>query len=204
MKKGSPIHNNIAISKRYEKALQKAIDQMRNSSEKEINKLLYRKSAKSYFKLAEDAKKEKTISTKAKLALAALLLKFQLLFNKKSRTFAEAMLEDVRKYTSTAVHRSLRELTGESFNTSTLSTLGRIKAQAIVTENISLIKSIPQQYFTQITGEVMRSIITGSMEGLEEAIKKHGKISEKRAKMIASDQTNKAIQAIARQKMIDK
>ena len=204
MKKGTPIHNNIAISKRYEKALQKAVDQMRNSAEKEISALLYKKSAKTYFKLVKDEKKEKTISTKAKLALAALFLKFQLLFNKKSRTLAQAMLEDVEKYATSSVRRSLKELTGETFNTSPISNIGRIKTQAILNANVSLIKSIPQQYFTQVTGEVMRAIITGNIEGLEEAIKKHGKVSERRAKLIALDQTNKAIQAISRQKMVDK
>ena len=70
--------------------------------------------------------------------------------------------------------------------------------------NVALIKSIPEQYFTQITGEVMRAIVTGSTEGLTEAIEKHGKVSEKRAKVIALDQTNKAIQALAMQKLLDK
>ena len=201
MKKGTPINNNIAISKRYEKALQKLIDNMRNSTEKELNYLFNRKTAKTY---VNDAKKEKNISTKAKLALAALFLKFQLMFRKKSKTLVQAMLEDVEKYASGAVRRSLKELTGESFNTSTISKLEKVKLQAITTENVSLIKSIPPQYFTQVTGDVMRAISTGNIDGLTESIVKHGKVSEKRAKMIALDQTNRAIQTISRQKMIDK
>lgn len=204
MREGTPIHNNVAISKRYEKALQKAIDKMRISTEKEINRLIYTKNARRYFISLDSAKKEKSLVTKTKLALAALLLKFQLMFNRQSKTLAQSMLEDVQKYTTSAVHRSLKELTGESFNTSTLSAVGKIKAQAIVAENVALIKSIPQQYFTQITGDVMRAIVTGSTTGLAESISKHGKVSEKRAKLIASDQTHKAIQAISRQKMIDK
>lgn len=203
MKKIAPIHNNVAINKRYEKALQQIVDQMRKSTKKELNVLFSRKYAKTYFKLANDAKKNQSLSTKAKLAIAALLLKFQLMFRRKSKTLVQAMLEDVEKYASTAVRRSLKELTGEIFKTSVISDIGKTKSQAIITENISLMKSIPEQYFTQITSKVMRAIVTGSTASLAEAIEKHGKVSEKRAKVIAIDQVHKAIQATVMQKLLD-
>lgn len=204
MKKGTPINNNVAIKQRYEKALLRLVDRMRNTTENEIKKLFCSKSAKNYFKFANDAKQEKTVTTKTKLLLAALLLKFQLMFKRKSKTLAQAMLEDAQKYASGAVRSSLKALTGESLDTSMLSHVGRIKLKALLQANVTLIKSIPEQYFTQITGELMRAIVTGSTVSLTDAIAKHGKISERRARMIALDQTNKAIQSISRQKMVDK
>ena len=51
MKKGTQINNNIAISKRYEKALLELVDAMQSSTEKEINILICRKYAKTYFKI---------------------------------------------------------------------------------------------------------------------------------------------------------
>lgn len=203
MKKGTPIRNNVAITRRYEKALETLVDRMRKDTEKELKRIFGSRTAKTYFRMANDAKKDQSLSTKSKLALAALLLKFQLMFTKKSRSLAQAMMEDVERYASSAVRASLKSLTDKTFNTSVISGIGRIKSQAIINANVALIKSIPQQYYTQVTGEIMRAITTGVPTGLEAAIVKHGRISEKRAKMIALDQTHKAMQAISRQKMLD-
>lgn len=75
-------------------------------------------------------------------------------------------------------------------------------AKALIAENVSLIKSIPQQYFKDITGSVMRSITTGNgLADLLPAIKKYNRISERRVKNLSLDQTRKAYNAVNKQRM---
>lgn len=68
---------------------------------------------------------------------------------------------------------------------------------ALVRENVSLIKSIPERYFSQVTGLVMRSASRGrDVKFLEDELAKRYAITRRRAKLIARDQSNKATQAI--------
>lgn len=71
--------------------------------------------------------------------------------------------------------------------------------KALIAENVNLIKSIPQQYFTEVTEAVMRSASTGrDVESLMEELGKRYKITRNRAKLIARDQSNKATEAVKR------
>lgn len=63
---------------------------------------------------------------------------------------------------------------------------------ASIKENVSLIKSIPEQFFDRITGAVTRSMQAGgSTKQLAEEIKQYAKMTDRRAKNIALDQTRK-------------
>lgn len=63
---------------------------------------------------------------------------------------------------------------------------------ASITENVSLIKSIPQEYFDKVVGAVMRSVSGNLSKGsLREEIKKYGDSTERRAELIAQDQSRK-------------
>ena len=84
---------------------------------------------------------------------------------------------------------------------------GNIKADvatAAVSENVTLIKSIPSQYLTDVEGLVMRSVSTGrDLNGLGQELAKRYDITARRAALIARDQNNKATEAIARSNDID-
>lgn len=70
---------------------------------------------------------------------------------------------------------------------------------AAIAENVSLIKSIPQQYHTEVEGLVMRSVSTGrDLRQLTRDLRKRYPITEKRARLIALDQNNKATSMIQR------
>jgi SPP1 gp7 family putative phage head morphogenesis protein len=65
--------------------------------------------------------------------------------------------------------------------------------QATVHENVSLIKSIPRQYLTQVEGLTMRSVQSGRDLGfLAKGLQKQFGVTKKRAALIARDQNNKA------------
>lgn len=76
--------------------------------------------------------------------------------------------------------------------------------QSIVAENVSLIKSIPAQYFTQIEGMVMRSVQAGrDLETLTKDLQKQFGVTKRRATLIARDQNNKATASIQRAKHLE-
>lgn len=72
---------------------------------------------------------------------------------------------------------------------------------AVIAENVSLIKSIPEKYFTEVEGMVYRSMTRGGdRKGLADEIEKNfGKrdgITRRRADIIAKDQIRKATSAL--------
>lgn len=76
--------------------------------------------------------------------------------------------------------------------------------QGIVHENVSLIKSIPAQYLTQVEGSVMQSVTAGrDLHSLVEELQHHHGVTRRRADTIARDQNNKATGAIATARMLD-
>lgn len=65
--------------------------------------------------------------------------------------------------------------------------------RAVVAENVSLIKSIPQQFLKDVEGAVWRSALKGGAQyELSKEIRAKYGISARRAAFIASDQSNKA------------
>lgn len=68
---------------------------------------------------------------------------------------------------------------------------------AIVAENINLIKSIPQEYHKNITAAVMESLVEGrNVRRIYKELTDVYGVTKRRAKLIAFDQTNKATSAI--------
>jgi SPP1 gp7 family putative phage head morphogenesis protein len=75
---------------------------------------------------------------------------------------------------------------------------------ATVEENVSLIRSIPQQFHYQVEGLVMRSVAAGRDLGtLKSELETRFKITRKRAELIARDQNNKATNQLARVRQIE-
>jgi uncharacterized protein with gpF-like domain len=76
--------------------------------------------------------------------------------------------------------------------------------EATVEQNVSLIKSIPQQYLKNVEGDVMRSVQAGrDMGGLAKALQKNYGVTKRRAAFIARSQNNLASGAIHRARQIE-
>ncbi len=70
--------------------------------------------------------------------------------------------------------------------------------EAIIAENVALIKSIPQQYFTRIETMVMQSVAKGGdLKSLGEQLQQQFDVTARRARLIARDQTRKATSALS-------
>lgn len=69
----------------------------------------------------------------------------------------------------------------------------------IVAENVNLIKSIPEKYFTQVQTITLQSITRGrDLHYMTEELQKQVGITRRRAENIARDQNNKATAELAR------
>lgn len=160
-------------------------------------KLFKSETAKEYF--AEDA----SISSKARILLAVLLDKFTQLFSFKSKPLAETMVEGQADASERTLHSSLKQLSGGlSLKTGIVPKGMEEVAKASISENVSLIKSIPAQYFKNVEGAVYRSITTGrGMADLLPEIRKYDGQTERRAKNLALDQTRKAYNQINKRRM---
>ena len=72
-------------------------------------------------------------------------------------------------------------------------------ARALFEENVNLIKSIPQHYFTEVTGLVQRSASMGrDVEFLAGELPKQSELTRRRAEFISRDQSTTATAALQR------
>ena len=75
---------------------------------------------------------------------------------------------------------------------------------ATVADNVSLIKSIPSQYATEVQGLVMRSVTAGrDLEQLTRDLRARYDVTERRAVLIARTQNNMATAAMTRVRHVD-
>lgn len=195
--KGTPLNPNAGVEQRYYSNLLALIRRMTAETEKEIRKLFDTEHAQEYF--AEDA----SIAAQARILTNALIRKFDALFATNAPGMADAFADQSNAASSKALHSSIQQLSGGlSLKTTTLQ--GGLKdiLSATVTENVALIKSIPEKYLNGVQQAVMRSITTGNgLQDLVPYLSKNKGITERRARMIANDQTRKAFNNLNKGRM---
>jgi len=143
------------------------------------------------------------LTPKAKQSIAKLYDRFTDLFSLASTKLVERMVDDVDDTSARQLSTSLGKLTGKlSLNTSIVPEGMAAVTSATIAENVGYIKSIPELYFKDINGAVMRSITTGNgLQDLIPAIQKIGGVTERKARNIAGDQTRKAYNMINKQRL---
>ena len=204
--KGRVLIPSAAIEQRYYTALRILIDRMTAETELELRKLFKTEHAEEFFAqdLAPTVAQDASISSQARILTNALLKKFTDLFASLAKPMAEEFAKASDKSSDIAVKSSIRHLSDElSLPTKTIASgpLNDI-LNATVTENVGLIKSIPNHYLSGVQGAVMRSITTGNgMQDLVPYLQKHKGITLRRARTIARDQTKKAFANLSKERM---
>lgn len=123
-------------------------------------------------------------------------------FDKASEELAAYFLKSVHKRTDRELMRILDK--GGWTVELHLTRQQRDVLNASIHENVALIKSIPQQYLTQVEGMVMRSVSAGrDLSGLTKDLQKQYGVTRRRAAFIARDQNNKASAALQRSRQIE-
>lgn len=190
--KGLPLNYPAAVEARYSDALEKAVRVMLTETAREVERV-WRAHAPTV-----TSGLDASLASQSRILGNAMAKRFQAFFDRLGPGLAKRMAEQSERASKASLHGSLQELSGGlSLKTSVID--GRVKeiTTAAVAENVALIKSIPQQYFQRIQGAVMRSITKGDgIATVLEEIAKAGQVTEKRAKLIATDQTRKVTTAL--------
>ena len=191
--RGKPLRNSITAEDRYAKKLESLTRRMTDDVSRQIKKLFNSPESKEYF--GEDA----SIGSKGRILINQLTHKYIKLFNHLAKPYAMSMINAVDRNSKTHLHSSLEKLTGGlSIKTSFVSEKMKDMLAAGVAENVSLIKSIPQEYLSYVGGAVMRTITQPNQGGIAELtghidslLNKRERQVRNRARNIAYDQTRK-------------
>lgn len=203
--KGTRLNFNAALQEKFVKFYTDAFISQIEEYEKAVRKIFRSDPSKDFLeKQKEIGTLDASMTSNAKRILNKLNKVFENLFSEKSILFANKLVDQTSKVSSSALHTSMQKLTGGlSLKTATVPFGMEEVAKAIVQENSSLIISKAALYRDQISESVYRSITTGS--GLHEVLPfiENLKVRTKRqSKQLALDQTRKAYNTINKQRML--
>lgn len=184
-----PVHPNAGIEAEYRKKLKRLISDMQAS-------IVYWLSAR--YKatgLAQDD--AKTPANDLQDAMNDLAEQWQSKFDIGAESLAAWFAKKTKKYADGSMQRILKDA---GFSVEFKMTAPMVDAyQAVIHENVGLIRSIASQHLQEVQGLVMRSVQQGRNLGelSDELIKRYG-ITKRRAALISRDQSNKATAVINR------
>ena len=170
-----PIKSPYAIERYYIKRLK--------SLSTDINKsVIYWASARA------NKAKDKNISTQLAFEFNALLRDWERKSNDIGKFLAKKMALQVKSY----VDRNLRGQ-NNAYTLKTLSQLSQNVLNAIYSRNLALIQSIPQEIINRYRNAFLNSVNDFDREKMYKLAREYKAISLRRARMIARDQTQKAV-----------
>lgn len=192
--RGGKLAYPAGVAARYKARLDSLVLKMTRKTGKQLEQL---------FTAEQFGTQDASVASQSRILLNSLWAEFQSMFDGIAKAEAERMVNSADRASKAATYSSLKELSGGlSIKTDVLSAAAKETLKASVVENVALIKSIPSQYFDQITQATMRSITSGKgLAELQPQIKKYEGITERRADLIATDQTRKAYSAMNRDRM---
>lgn len=189
-----PIHPNVGVEAEFRKKLRAKIDQMHKSVMFWI--------AQAYKANAPEIAQDELPAATLRRVIRELARRWQSEFNDMAPKLAEYYAQSANLRTAKALERILRD--GGILIDLKLTREVRDILRAAITENVGLIKSIPQQYFTQIEGHVMRSVQKGGdLATLTKTLQQQYGVTRRRAAFIARDQNNKATAVITRARQLE-
>ena len=184
------VRPNEGVEARYRKRLRALIEQMSKSTEYWIS-AQYRAAPP----VAQDALPASEMDQRLKELSRRWIKKFKDEAKKWSTDFARQSINS----TDSSFQQSLKDQ-GWAVNFKMTRGMSDI-ARAAVVENVSLIKSIPEQYFTQVEGIVMRGFTRGrDLAYITNELKSRYKVTSNRAAFIARDQSNKLTSSVIQQR----
>lgn len=190
---GKPLTDPVVVQMRYQHTLEALIKQMLDATE--ATQLRIWRDHRPAVESGQDAP---SMASQARILTNALAKRFIALFNKLAPEIAGRFVHGVNTHSASNLKGSLKTVSG-GFTLKTDVINGKVAdiLKASVAENVALIKSIPQQYFKDIQGAIMRGITQG--EGSKTVFDKvthTGAVTDRRAELIARDQTSKTTSAL--------
>lgn len=188
-----PVHPNAGIESAYRRKLIELIEEM-NASFVYWLKAAYRQNPPI---MAQD----RNPAEELRLAVRQLARRWKRNFDRAAPKLAEYFATTVHARSDAALKKILRD--GGFTVKFNMTPAMRDVIDATINEQVSLIKSIPQQYLIQVEGMVMRSVQTGRDLGqLTKALQEQFGVTKRRATTIARDQNNKATAVMTRARQV--
>lgn len=193
-----PVRVPAAIESKYHKKLKALVEKTHKS-------LLY-------WLKAEYRKNEKLIADSPTSSMSKELRRLKAywrkMYGEEAEEIAKWFANQMRRHTAGNLQSQFRNVTkavgGFDLDFKYMSQKERFVFRAIVESNVNLIKSIGEQYLTQVEGIVLRSIEVGNDLGeMTEQLGSQYDITMRRAAMISRDQTAKANENLSRTRLMD-
>lgn len=198
MFEGAPLNPPDLIEARLRAQMDRMVAEMQATVRREIERLFRGPDARAAG-LAMDA----SFSSAAARLVRDLQKRFTGLFVDRAGGLADAWANGISRQAAVGLGQSLKDASGGvTLRTDVVGGAVADVVKASIKQNVALIKSIPDQYFLEIEGEVMRSIQSGrGLADLQPALEARYGITKRRAAFIARDQTAKATTAINQARM---
>jgi SPP1 gp7 family putative phage head morphogenesis protein len=188
------VRPSLGIEVAYRRKLDKLIEEMHNS-------IMYWVKA-AYKSNEPEIAMDALPATDLQAAVRKLVRRWQRKFNEAAYQLADWFADDVNNRSDQQLKKILKD--GGVSVQFKMTRAQQDILRATINQNVSLIKSIPQQYLGQVEGMVMRSVQTGRDLGdLSKDLQKQFGVTKRRAALIARDQNNKATSALQRARQIE-
>ena len=198
---------SAAAAAKYQAELDKLVQRMQKEYNAEVRKLfrthadtvselaMYSSRAFRIGALAADA----SLASQARMLFNSLGKKWAKIFGSRASDMTERMIDGASMASKRALGESLKKISGGlTIPVPVLPGNSQERITAATAENVGLIKSIQQQYHERISQLVLRSVSTGGngAQDIFEGIRHYDGLTEKRAKLIAIDQSRKVTTAL--------
>ena len=203
--RGRRLAYNAGIQAWYKRELKKLVRRMAKEVSNEVLRLFRSNLAKDYREQQKQiATMDASLASQARILMNKLKDKYTALFDDKAPFLAKELVSRSEKQSRNSLKDSFEGLINEyTLSPNYLPAGVKEVAKSTIAENVSLITTIPEEYFKNITGAVMRSITTGyGVSELKNYLSKFYGQSSRKAKNVALDQTRKAYNNINKQRMM--
>jgi SPP1 gp7 family putative phage head morphogenesis protein len=188
-----PVHPNAGIEAAYRRRMLRLVEEMNDSFVFWL-KAAYRQNPP---RMAMD----RTPAQELRAALKKLAARWQRNFDEAAPKLADWFSRTARSRSDGALRSILRN--GGFTVRFTLTPPMRDVLDATINQNVTLIRSIPAQYLTQVEGAVMRSVTAGrDLESLAKELQDHYGVTKRRAAFIARSQNNLATASMTRVRQV--
>lgn len=213
-KTANPVHANRGVEARYKRDMQALIEEMAKSCEywlsvaynaapPEVAELVAQDAKPGqHAKELQDFRSVRGPVAKVRRALKDLNDRWIGRFDEMADKIAERWIKSMYTASQSSLVASLKEAGWAVEFKMTPAMKDALNAS--ITENINLIKSIPEQYLKNVEGAVMRSYAAGrDLESMTKEIRGIHPVTKRRAELIARDQSNKANAVIQRTRQLE-
>ena len=196
-KRGGALISSASIADQYQKAIIALVKKMCEEAERELVRMF---DDPGY---AMDAVDGNPVS-RARIIINYLKRKYGKYFNKLAQAATDRMIRQTIRHSTVTLSISLKEVAKDLELDPAFLNSGRLReiVMAATQEASQLIKTIPEQYLSQVQGQVMRSITSGSGQATLVPFlrEKYGQ-NVRKARSVAHDQTRKAYSTISNARM---